>query len=144
MDAGYCGTCSYGCYTSTGGTEPSIASLYNGHTAEHGYDAFGYHNIPNSKFGFFGLIQRYYYATANYNVTGNGLPSGNPFDFQRGVVGVAYHLNSHITLTADWQNYQFLYAKDYRNLPSSSTEYLDYGQWMGQTNAYFLQARIAF
>ncbi len=132
----------YGCYTI--GTEPSIASLYNGHTTEHGYDAFGYYNIPNSKFGFFGLIQRYYYATANYNATGNGLPSGNPFDFQRGVVGVAYHLNSHVTLTADWQNYQYLYAKDYRDLPAANPNYLDYGQWMGQTNAYFLQARIAF
>ena len=69
---------------------------------------------------------------------------GNPFDFQRVVLGIAYHLNSHITLTVDDQNYQFLYAKDYRNLPASNSEYLDYGQWMGQTNAYFLQARIAF
>ena len=141
----YCGIESgvYSCYAVS--TMPSIFSLYKNHnTIEHGLDAFGYYNIPNSKFGFFGLIQRYYYMDTNYNSAGDALPSGNPFDFQRGVVGVAYHLNSHITLTADWQNYQFLYAKDYRDLPVTSPQYLDYGQWMGQTNAYFLQARIAF
>jgi hypothetical protein len=118
------------------------------HNTEHGYDAFGYYNIPNSKFGVFGLIQRFYYsdpsAASWVTIGGTNISSGNPYDFQRGVVGVAYHLNSHITLTADWQNYQFLYAKDYRDLPVTSPEYLDYGQWMGQTNAYFLQARIAF
>ncbi len=133
----------YGCYTSA--TEPSVTSVYNNNNiASHGYDAFGYYNIPNSKFGLFGLIQRYYYATANYNAAGQGLPSGNPFDFQRTVAGIAYHLNSHITLTADWQNFQYLYAKDYKSLPSSNPNYLDFGQWMGQTNAYFIQARIAF
>ncbi len=133
----------YSCYAVN--TMPAIFSLYNNHNAtEHGYDAFGYYNIPNSKFGFFGLIQRYYYATTNYNSVGNGLPSGNPFDFQRGVAGIAYRLNSHVTLTADWQNYQFLNAGNYRSLPSTNMDYLDYGQWMGQTNAYFLQARIAF
>ncbi len=118
------------------------------HNTEHGYDAFGYYNIPNSKFGVFGLIQRFYYSDPStafwVNKIGTNISSGNPYDSQRGVIGVAYHLNSHITLTADWQNYQFLYAKDYRDLSSSSSEYLDYGQWMGQTNAYFLQARIAF
>ena len=118
------------------------------HNTEHGYDAFGYYNIPNSKFGVFGLIQRFYYSDPSSStwtaIGGTNISSGNPYDFQRGVVGVAYHLNSHITLTADWQNYQFLYAKDYRDLPVTNTEYLDYGQWMGQTNAYFLQARIAF
>ncbi len=118
------------------------------HNTEHGYDAFGYYNIPNSKFGVFGLIQRFYYSDPStafwVNKIGTNITSGNPYDSQRGVVGVAYHLNSHITLTADWQNYQFLYAKDYRNLPASNLEYSDYGQWMGQTNAYFLQARIAF
>ncbi|MGC8554743.1 MAG: hypothetical protein ACP5NA_04565, partial [Candidatus Acidulodesulfobacterium sp.] len=130
------------CYNSS--TMPAITSLYDGHNVEHGYDAFGYYNIPNTRFGVFGLIQRYYYQDTNYNSTGDALPSGNPFDFQRGVVGVAYHLNSHITLTADWQNYQYLYAKDYKDLPSTNPNYTDYGQWMGQTNAYFLQARIAF
>jgi len=146
------GVTGYGC-NSNGGAYPAfIANLGNlnkyQHNTEHGYDAFGYYNIPNSKFGVFGLIQRFYYSDPSAafweNVVGTNISSGNPYDFQRGVVGLAYHLNSHITLTADWQNYQFLYAKDYRDLPVTNPEYLDYGQWMGQTNAYFLQARIAF
>ena len=162
QDAGsYCGlspSYTYVCNANGASYPPFIGSLgtlikYQ-HNTEHGYDAFGYYNIPNSKFGVFGLIQRFYYSdpsAATWNAisdaqgyTGANISSGNPYDFQRGVVGVAYHLNSHITLTADWQNYQFLYAKDYRDLPVTNTEYLDYGQWMGQTNAYFLQARIAF
>lgn len=140
----YCGIESdvYGCYTSS--TMPLITSLYSGHNVEHGYDAFGYYNIPNTRFGVFGLIQRYYYEATNYNATGDSLTGGNPFDFQRSVAGVAYRLNKHVTLTADWQNYQFLNASNYRSLASTSSQYLDYGQWMGQTNAFFMQARIAF
>ncbi len=140
----YCGIESdvYGCYTSS--TMPLITSLYSGHNVEHGYDAFGYYNIPNTRFGVFGLIQRYYYEATNYNATGDSLTGGNPFDFQRSVAGVAYRLNKHVTLTADWQNYQFLNASNYRSLASTSTQYLEYGQWMGQTNAFFMQARIAF
>ena len=142
----------YGCNSAGAGYPAFAANLGNldayQHNTEHGYDAFGYYNIPNSKFGVFGLIQRFYYSDPStafwVNKIGTNISSGNPYDSQRGVVGVAYHLNSHITLTADWQNYQFLYAKDYRDLPVTNTEYLDYGQWMGQTNAYFLQARIAF
>ena len=140
----YCGIESdvYGCYTSS--TMPPITSLYDGHNVEHGYDAFGYYNIPNTRFGVFGLIQRYYYEATNYNTNGDSLTGGNPFDFQRSVAGVAYRLNKHVTLTADWQNYQFLNASNYRSLASTSSQYLDYGQWMGQTNAFFMQARIAF
>ena len=140
----YCGIESdvYGCYTSS--TMPLITSLYSGHNVEHGYDAFGYYNIPNTRFGVFGLIQRYYYEATNYNATGDSLTGGNPFDFQRSVAGVAYRLNKHVTLTADWQNYQFLNASNYRSLASTSSQYLEYGQWMGQTNAFFMQARIAF
>ncbi len=140
----YCGIESdvYGCYTSS--TMPLITSLYSGHNVEHGYDAFGYYNIPNTRFGVFGLIQRYYYEATNYNTTGDSLTGGNPFDFQRSVAGVAYRLNKHVTLTADWQNYQFLNASNYRSLASTSSQYLEYGQWMGQTNAFFMQARIAF
>jgi hypothetical protein len=159
QDAGsWCGigvntTGVYGCNLIAGAAYPKFAAGLGAldayqHNTEHGYDAFGYYNIPNSKFGVFGLIQRFYYSDPSsafwVNKIGTNITSGNPYDSQRGVVGVAYHLNSHITLTADWQNYQFLYAKDYRNLPASNSEYLDYGQWMGQTNAYFLQARIAF
>ena len=153
----YCGINTSGTYQCNSGSTSisdssfassgAITALYTGHNVEHGYDAFGYYNIPNTKFGFFGLIQRYYYQDTNYNSKGDALPSGNPFDFQRGVAGLAYHLNSHVTLTWDWQNYQYLYAKDYRDIPSTSPEYKyyeDYGQWMGQTNAFFMQARIAF
>ena len=140
----YCGieNSVYGCYNSS--NMPPITSLYDGHNVEHGYDAFGYYNIPNTRFGVFGLIQRYYYEATNYNTTGDSLTGGNPFDFQRSVAGVAYRLNKHVTLTADWQNYQFLNASNYRSLASTSTQYLEYGQWMGQTNAFFMQARIAF
>ncbi len=140
----YCGieNSVYGCYNSS--NMPPITSLYDGHNVEHGYDAFGYYNIPNTRFGVFGLIQRYYYEATNYNTTGDSLTGGNPFDFQRSVAGVAYRLNKHVTLTADWQNYQFLNASNYRSLASTSSQYLEYGQWMGQTNAFFMQARIAF
>ena len=116
-----------------------------GHNVEHGADAFGYYNIPNSKFGVFGLIQRFYYETPSSSL-GLNMPYGNPFDFQRAVLGVAYHLNSHITLTLDKQNYQFLHEKDYMNAQHGSdpSAYYTYGQWMGDTNAIFVQARIAF
>ncbi|MHB8282770.1 MAG: hypothetical protein ACYDDE_08230 [bacterium] len=118
-----------------------------GHNVEHGTDAFGYYNIPNSKFGVFGLIQRFYYETPSPSL-GLNMPYGNPFDFQRTVFGIGYHLNSHITLAIDDQNYQFLNAKNYRNgdmsNPVYKKAYLNYGQWMGDTNALFLQARIAF
>ncbi len=123
------------------GSGPDSLYILQQHNTEHGYDAFGYYNIPNSKFGAFGLYQRFYYSTPSLQTN---FTEGNPFDFQRVVLGIAYHLNSHITLTVDDQNYQFLYAKDYRNLSSTSAGYINYGQWMGQTNAYFLQARIAF
>ncbi len=116
-----------------------------GHNTEHGLDAFGYYNIPNSKFGVFGLFQRFYYETPVLSGA-SAMPYGNPFDFQRGVIGVAYHLNSHITLTIDDQNYQFLHEKDYMDAQygSDPAAYYTYGQWMGDTNAYFIQARIAF
>ncbi|MHB1646326.1 MAG: hypothetical protein EVG15_04845 [Candidatus Acididesulfobacter diazotrophicus] len=116
-----------------------------GHNVEHGADAFGYYNVPNSKFGVFGLIQRFYYETPSSSL-GLNMPYGNPFDFQRTVLGVAYHLNSHITLTLDNQNYQFLHEKNYMNAQHGSdpSAYYTYGQWMGDTNAIFVQARIAF
>lgn len=110
------------------------------HNTEHGLDAFGYYNFPHSKFGIFGLIQRYYYSTPGTM----SFEFGNPFDFQRGVIGIGYHLNKHIILAIDEQNYQFLHAKDYRDLASSSSGYLKYGQWMGDTNGIFVQARIGF
>ncbi|MFW0883758.1 hypothetical protein ACMCNP_01670 [Candidatus Acidulodesulfobacterium sp. H_13] len=112
------------------------------HNTEHGLDAFGYYNIPNSKFGLFGLIQRYYYSTPQTDSA--NFKYGNPYDFQRVVAGIGYHFNKHITFAIDEQNYRFLNAKDYRDLPSTSPMYINYGQWMGDTNAILVQVRIAF
>ncbi|MHB1679457.1 MAG: hypothetical protein ACYCTB_02970 [bacterium] len=119
---------------------------------EHGIDAFGYYNIGNTKFSIFGLIQRFYYETPSSAVLTlakqGSMPYGNPYNFQRAVFGIGYHLNSHITLAIDDQNYQFLNGKNYRNGspadPAYRNAYSNYGQWMGDTNAIFLNARIAF
>ncbi len=160
-DAGsWCGVNSssvYGC-NNAGASYPFNVSadslaIAEQHNTEHGIDAFGYYNIPNSKFGVFGLIQRYYYSTPPASALATAgfatMPYGNPYNFQRGVIGVAYRLNSHITFTVDEQNYQFLNAKDYRDYSLTTGEgkndlYTNYGQYMGDTNAYFMQVRIAF
>ncbi len=112
------------------------------HNTEHGFDVFGYYNVPNSKIGFFGLVQRYYYSTPPVDVS--NFKYGNPYDFQRVVAGIGYRINKHITFAIDEQNYQFIHAKNYRDLPSTSAGYRNYGQWMGDTNAILFQARIAF
>lgn len=145
--------CGIGADTSTPnvyGCNPQGASLpfnpsklgTSPHNTEHGLDLFGYYNIPNSKFGFFGLFQRYYYSTPKADAA--NFKYGNPYNFQRVIAGIGYRFNKHITFAIDEQNYQFINAKDYRDLPSASAGYRNYGQWMGDTNAIFIQARIAF
>ncbi|MCL4497808.1 MAG: hypothetical protein M1412_08210 [Deltaproteobacteria bacterium] len=150
----WCGTSNTGLYycNPAGASypfSPSIGAVGNtlpSQNTEHGIDAFGYYNIGNTKFSVFGLIQRWYIETPPS--LGGAMPYGNPYNFQRGVLGIGYHLNSHITLAIDNQNYQFLNAKDYRSGNPANTVYqnafIKYGQWMGGTNAIFVQARIAF
>lgn len=112
------------------------------HNTEHGYDLLGYYNFPHSKWGVFGLLQRFYYSIPDSLEA--SFTEGNPYDFQRTVIGVGYRLNKYITLALDAQNYQFLNARNYRDLPSGSSGYLNYGQWMGDTDAYFFHVRVAF
>ena len=114
--------------------------------SEHGVDAFGYYNITN-KIGVFGLIQDWFMqpneGTA-YASNGTSNMYESPYNFQRFVMGVGYKLNNNIQLALDDQNFRFLNESAYRNAPKTSTAYINYGQWMGDTNAIFLNARIAF
>lgn len=134
----------YGC-NAAGAALPfnlNLGSAAVQHNIEHGYDVIGYYNFPGTKWGVFGQFQRFYYSIPN-SLTAS-FSQGNPYDFERAVLGIGYHYNKYITFALDEQNYQFLNAKNYRDLSSTSSGYLNYGQWMGDTNAVFFHVRVAF
>lgn len=125
---------------------PSSVTGAISNNSEHGVDAFGYYNITN-KIGVFGLIQDWFMQpNAGTPVASSGTSNlyESPYNFQRLVIGVGYKLNNNIQLALDDQNFRFLNDSAYRNAPETSPAYINYGQWMGDTNAIFLNARIAF
>ncbi len=127
------------------GLPSSVTGAISNNT-EHGVDAFGYYNITN-KIGVFGLIQDWFMQpNAGFSYASNGTSNvyESPYNFQRLVIGVGYKLNNNIQLALDDQNFRFLNDSAYRNAPETSPAYINYGQWMGDTNAIFLNARIAF
>ena len=71
-------------------------------TKQRGYDLFGHVNIPNSKFGFFGMFQ---------NFQPNTLVGKDPFDFNRLVAGVAYKVNGHLRFAFDNQDILYTHSQ---------------------------------
>lgn len=75
------------------------------HVRQQGYDVFGHINIPNTKWGFFGLFQHF---QPNTNVP------DDPLDFNRVVGGISYRVNRNLRFAFDSQdvlytNSQFTY-----------------------------------